>query len=227
MTYPPQQPGPGGWGQQPGGNPNVPPGPPQQQPAWYGNQHAQQQPGFVPQPGQPQQPAAPMQPQFPAGPNWGGDFGDEHWNLQEPGGFGEVDVRERPKSKGPAIIIGGLVVLLLAGAGAGAWFFLGGGGGPGDPAPVAQGVVSKVNSGDLDSLSADFCSSRKTELQSSLSQLKGAKFTVRLGQVTTSGNTASAVLTGTYTMNGASQPANTKLGFQAENNQWKLCQIGS
>lgn len=230
MTYPPQQPGPGGWGQQ-AGNPNVPPGPPQQQPAWYGNQPAQQQAGFPP-PNQPQQqPAAGMQPQFPAAaaPNWGGEFGEENWTVQEPGGFGDVDVQDKQRSGGgPMAIVITLVVLLLAGGGAGAWFFLSGAGGPGDATPAAQAVVEKVNKGQLQTLSSEFCTSRKAELQSKLSALKGAKFNVKLGNVSTNGNSASAALSGTYTSaDGAKLPVNQKLGFQAENNQWKLCDIGN
>ena len=162
MTYPPQQPGPGGWGQQPGGNPNVPPGTPQQQPTWYGNQHAQQQPGIGQQP---MQPGQPMAPQVPPSPNWGNEFRQDNW-LSGPGGFSDVDVRER-KSKAPLIlgIVAGLV--LLAGGGFGAMFLFSG---PGEAQPAAQAVLDKVNAGNLDALGSDLCASKRAELQSQLSR---------------------------------------------------------
>jgi hypothetical protein len=104
MTYPPQQPGPGGWGQQPAGNGFPPQGPqdtPQQQPAWYGNQHT----GWG-QPGQEQPQQAPTPPQ------WGSEFGPGSW-LQEPNGFAEVEPPVQKKSKLPLIL--GLVGALVAG----------------------------------------------------------------------------------------------------------------
>ncbi|TDD07217.1 hypothetical protein E1181_10335 [Saccharopolyspora terrae] len=231
MTYPPQQPGQGGWGQQPTGNgfPPQPPGAPQQQPNWYGNQHTgwgqqgpeQGQPGQM-HPGQPQ-PAQPPQVGQPMPPQWGSEFGPGSW-LKEPGGFGDVEPPAPQKSKLPVVLGIVAAVLVLAGAGVGVYFWLGSG--PGEPRPVAQEVVAKVNAGDFGTVGELFCESNKTQLDTAIGQLKQWKFDVRLGEVTRNGDKASADLTGTYEADGASQPVDQTMGLVVENGEWKVCDLG-
>ncbi|MEV5536131.1 hypothetical protein AB0L13_04680 [Saccharopolyspora shandongensis] len=214
MTYPPQQPGQGGWGQQPAGNgfpQQGPPEAPQQQPAFYGNQHT----GWGQQgPDQPQQ--APMAPQ------WGSEFGPGSW-IQEPNGFADIEPAQRKKSKLPLILglVGALVV--LAGAGVGVFFWLNSG--PGEARPVAQQVVQKVNAGDFNSVSSLFCDSNKVELNKAMSQLRQWKFNVRLGEVTERGDQATAKLTGTYEADGSSTPVDQTMGLVVEDGTWKVCQL--
>ncbi|GAA0514447.1 hypothetical protein GCM10011581_36350 [Saccharopolyspora subtropica] len=214
MTYPPQQPGPGGWGQQPTGNGFPAAGPsetPQQQPAWYGNQHT----GW-PQPGQ-EQPQ-----QAPAPPQWGSEFGPGSW-LQEPNGFAEVEPPQPKKSKLPLIL--GLVaaVVVLAGAGVGLFFWLNSG--PGEARPVAQQVVNKVNAGDFAGVSSLFCQANRAELNEALDQLKEWKFNVKLGEVTERGDTATAKLSGTYQADGKTHPVDQTMALTVENGEWKVCQL--
>lgn len=202
MTYPPQQPGPGGWGQQPAGNgfpQQVPPETqlPQQQPAWYGNQHA----AF----GQPQ-PA-------PVAPQWGG------W---EPG-FGDVEP-PKPKSRKPWLIGGVVVVVLAALIGGGAYAFFGTG--PGEARPVAQQVVDRVNAHDFAGLGPYLCQSNRGQLDSQLKLLEAGTFSVRLGKVTEHGERASAVLSGSYQMGGATHPVDQTMGLTVEDGDWKVCQLG-
>lgn len=212
MTYPPQQPGPGGWGQQPMGNgfPHQgPSGTPQQQPAWYGNQHT----GWDRQQEQPQQ--APMSPQ------WGSEFGPA-W-LQEPNGFADVEPPQQKKSKLPLILglVGALVV--VAAIGVGVFFWLGSG--PGGARPVAQEVVNKVNAGDFAGVSSLFCKSNKAELDKDMDQLKQWKFNIKLGNVTERGDQATAELTGTYEADGSSTPVDQTMGLIVEDGTWKVCQL--
>lgn len=227
MTYPPQQPGPGGWGQQPpGGVPGSDPqaGPQQQQPAWYGNQHtgwpqgqpAQSPPGL---PGPQQQP----QQQPPPPPDWGGvQFGQSSWNL-EANAFGDIELPKK-KSKLPWIL--GLVgVLVLAGGGATALFFLLGNG-PGDPEPVAEDVLGKVNQGDFASVKGQLCGANESELRQQLDQLSSGEFDLTLGQVTEDGDKATAQYSGTYSLNGASDRIDQKMELVVENGEWKVCAFG-
>ncbi|MBB5152625.1 Rv0361 family membrane protein [Saccharopolyspora phatthalungensis] len=220
MTYPPQQPGPGGWGQHPqqpmnstgsGFQQQGPSGTPQQQPAWYGNQHT----GWG-QPGQEQPQQAPMAPQ------WGSEFGPGSW-IQEPDGFADIEPAQQKKSKLPLILglVGALVV--LAGLGAGLFFWLNSG--PGAARPVAEEVVTKVNDGDFDGVSGLFCQSNKAKLDKALDQLKHWKFNVRLGAVTERGDQATAKLTGTYEANGSSTPIDQTMGLVVENGSWKVCRL--
>ncbi|MCI2418463.1 hypothetical protein MOQ72_13575 [Saccharopolyspora sp. K220] len=215
MTYPPQQPGPGGWGQQPTGNgfpsQQGPQDTPQQQPAWYGNQHT----GWG-QPGQEQPQQAPMAPQ------WGSEFGPGSW-IQEPNGFADVEPPVKKKSKLPLILglVGALVV--LAGIGVGVYFWLGSG--PGEARPVAQQVVDNVNAHDFNSVRGLFCQANRAELQSQLQQLESGRFNIRLGQVTERGEQATAQLLGTYEMGGASQPVDQTMALTVENGEWKVCQL--
>ncbi|PKW18911.1 hypothetical protein [Saccharopolyspora spinosa] len=213
MTYPPQQPGPGGWGQQPTGNgfpQQGPSGTPQQQPAWYGNQHT----GWGQQQEQPQQ--APMPPQ------WGSEFGPGSW-LQEPNGFADVEPPRQKKSKLPLILglVGALVV--VAGIGVGVFFWLGSG--PGEARPVAQEVVNKVNAGDFAGVSGLFCQSNKAQLDKDMGQLKQWKFNIKLGNVTERGDQATAKLTGTYEADGSSTPVDQTMGLIVEDGTWKVCQL--
>lgn len=209
MTYPPQQPGPGGWGQQPG-NGFPPPGPqqtPQQQPNWYGNQHT----GWDQQPGQP----APMAP-------WGGDLGPGNW-VQEPGGFGDVQPPAPKKSKLPWILGGIGALVVLAGVGAGLFLWLGGG--PGEARPVAQAVVDKVNAHDFAGLDEHLCQSNRAGLEEQLAILEPGTFDVRLGAVTESGEQATAELLGTFDMGGATHPVDQTMGLVVEDGAWKICQL--
>ncbi|MER7011355.1 hypothetical protein ABT324_07995 [Saccharopolyspora sp. NPDC000359] len=215
MTYPPQQPGPGGWGQQqPTGNGFPPPGPsetPQQQPAFYGNQHT----GWGQQgPEQPQQ--APMPPQ------WGSEFGPGSW-LQEPNGFADVEPPQQKKSKLPLILglVGAFVV--LAGAGVGVYFWLNSG--PGEAKPVAQQLVDKVNAHDFTSVRGLLCESNKAELNEAIDQLEPWKFNVELGQVTERDDSATAKLTGTYVADGKSHPVDQTMVLEVEDGTWKVCQL--
>jgi hypothetical protein len=211
MTYPPQQPGPGGWDQQPGNAPQ--PDAAQQQPGWYGNQ----QTGWGQPPQQADQPPPP--------PDWGGaEFGHATW-THEPGGF--ADVEPPRKSKTPliiAMVVGAVVV--LGGGGAGLFFLLNKG--PGDPAEFAQDVVRKVNQHDFASINTQLCQANQPKLLSQLSQLQPGKFDLRVGKVSTlnNGAQASAELTGTYSLNGATQPVDQQMVLVVEGDSWKICQLG-
>ncbi|MGW1676165.1 Rv0361 family membrane protein [Saccharopolyspora sp. NPDC002376] len=214
MTYPPQQPGQGGWGQQqPAGNGFPPPGPseaPQQQPAFYGNQHTSW--------GQ----QGPDQQQAPMPPQWGSEFGPGSW-LQEPNGFAAVEPPQKKKSKLPLILglVGVLVV--LAGAGVGAYFWLASG--PGEAKPVAQELVTKVNAHDFKSVRGLVCESNKAKLNKDLDQLEQWKFKVELGQVTERGDSATAKLTGTFTADGKAHPVDQTMSLVVEDGEWKICQL--
>lgn len=238
MTYPPQQPGPGGWDRQPAGNPadgapNPGEQPPQQQPAFYGNQHAgwPQGPitGVPAQPGQQPFPTAPGQAPFggqqfgqqlPPAPNWGGEFGAGAW-IQEPDEFDEDESRGRS----PLVwILSGVGVLVLAGAVVGG-LFLFGGGDPGEPRPVAQDLVDKVNAGDFGALGPQLCDANRGELDSQFQQLASGEFQVRLGQVTAAGEQARAKLDGTYTLGGATMPVDQTILLTVEDDEWKICKL--
>ncbi|CAM01550.1 hypothetical protein A8924_2640 [Saccharopolyspora erythraea NRRL 2338] len=223
MTYPPQQPGPGGWGQQPagGGIPaQGPQQPPQQQPAWYGNQHT----GW----GQPGQQAQPTQqvPAFgqqtpPQAPDWGGEFGPGSW-IQEPGGFADVEPPRR-KSKLPWILGGAGAVVVAGGVAAGLFYFMGGG--PGEARPAAQAVVDKVNAHDFAWLADNLCQANHQQLKSALNQLEPWQFDIRLGQVTEQGDQATAKISGTYVEDGVAHPVEQTMGLSVEDGQWKLCKL--
>ncbi|WP_243788810.1 hypothetical protein [Saccharopolyspora gloriosae] len=238
MTYPPQQPGPGGWDRSPAGNPAdgapTPGGPPpQQQPNFYGNQHAgwPQGPitGVPAQPGQqPFPPAAGQDPfggrqfgqQVPPPPNWGGEFGAGAW-IQEPGEFDD----DEPERRSPLVwILGGVGVLVLAGAVVGG-IFLFGGGDPGAARPVAQGLVDKVNAGDFGSLGPQLCAANRGELDTQFQQLASGEFQVQLGQITEQGEQARAKLHGTYTLGGATMPVDQTILLTVEDDEWKVCKL--
>src|SRR5690606_3282051 len=99
MTYPPQQPGTGGWGQpSDNGFPQQDPAQaPQQQPAWYGNQHTEL--GAEQQATQYISPAAGFgnPQQQPAAPQWdGGQFPPGGGWVSEPDGFAAVEPTAAP-----------------------------------------------------------------------------------------------------------------------------------
>jgi hypothetical protein len=231
MTYPPQQPGSGGWDQQqPTGN--VAPGTPQQQPGWQSNEQItwDQQPQ---QAGAPQLPphafpqfqpqAFPQHhaPQPPPTPHWAGEFGQGSW-IQEPNGFGEV-IAPAPKKSRMPWVLGAVGVLVLAGgAAAGLFFFLGG---PGDPTPVAQDLISKVNANDFNAVRSQLCQANRPELETALNQLEGGRFDIQVGKVTENGQKAAVQLTGTYSLGETPQPVNQTMGLTVENGQWKLCEL--
>lgn len=235
MTYPPQQPGPGGWDQH---SDQGTAGTPQQQPAWYGNQHTgwgqqhpfgqpeagqaqpgQFQPGQSPFPPQPAQPP-PGAPRFPPPPDWGsGEFGQNSW-VQEPDGFAAV---APPQKKSPMPwLLGVLGVLVVAGAGVGASLFSGG---PGEAKPVAQEVVDKVNSHEFDALGPHLCQRNRAELEAQLDLLEPGEFQVHLRQVSERGEKASAQLTGSYVMSGSSQKIDQTMGLVVEDGAWKVCDL--
>ncbi|GAB3293086.1 Rv0361 family membrane protein [Parasphingorhabdus pacifica] len=247
MTYPPQQPDPGGWDQQAAGNPGTEQGPagaPQQQPAWYGNQHTgwgQQQPPGPPgrfQPGQPPPPGqphpgqppfapqpgqqAPEAAQFPPPPDWGGgEFGQNSW-VQEPGGFAAVEPPREKKSRLPWVlgIIG--VLVLIGGIGGGVYFFSGG---PGEARTVAQNLVDKVNANDFDGLGAHLCQSNRDDLEGELEMLEPGEFELRLGRVSEDGEKASAQLLGSYEMDGVTRQVDQMMGLEVEAGSWKICDL--
>ena len=252
MTYPPQQPGPGGYGQQhnpygppqPGG-PYPPSGP---QPG-YGRPG--QQPGFS-QTG-PQQPGGqfpPSGPQpAPGQPGWGQQPG---W-VQQPGygqppGYGAFPP---PKRKSPLpwilggvfgllVVIGAVIALIVATSG------------PGDPRPTAQLVADKMKSKDFAALLNVTCAKAQEEDKKQLSQegltkeledsgaspeeakqaADALKFDLQLVNVAETGNdTATASYKGTAsiktTMRGIpinhSEPMAFDLKMVVEGGQWKAC----
>jgi hypothetical protein len=209
MTYPPQQPGPGGWDQQPGTN--VPSGAPQQQPAWYGNQHT----GW--EQGQPAQ-------QPPPPPDWGGaEFGQATW-THEPGGFEDV---QPPKKSKTGLIVGivAAVVVVLGGGALGAYFLFFSG--PGDPGQAATQAVSKVNQHDFAGLQGELCQANSAKLHTEIATLQTYQnYNLHVGKVAATGNQASAEVSGTYTANGALQSTDQQMVLTVEGGQWKVCQLG-
>ncbi|MFR9728768.1 hypothetical protein ACL03H_06010 [Saccharopolyspora sp. MS10] len=237
MTYPPQQPGPGGWGQRPAGDPadgaSAPP--PQQQPAFYGNQHAgwPQGPitGVPAQPGQHPFPAHPGQDPFgqqqfgqqfghPPAPDWGGEFAAGAWTQ-------DSTEQQEPRRRSPLPwILGGVGVLVVAGGVVGGIFLFGGGADPGEPRPVAQDLVDKVNAGDFGSLSGQLCEANRGELEQQFQQLSSGQYQVRLGRVTAEGEQARAELDGSYTLGGATMPVDQNIVLTVEDGEWKICKLG-
>ncbi|KEI44903.1 Rv0361 family membrane protein [Saccharopolyspora rectivirgula] len=225
MTYPPQQPGTGGWGQpSDNGFPQQDPAQaPQQQPAWYGNQHTEL--GAEQQATQYISPAAGFgnPQQQPAAPQWdGGQFPPGGGWVSEPDGFAAVEPTQ-PKSKMPWVLGGVGAVVVLGGAAVGLYFLMGGG--PGEADPVAQEVVDKVNAHDFQALEDKLCQENKAELQSQLEQLEAGRFNIRLGEVIENGNEASAQLKGSWEMGGVSQPVDQVMGLTVENGEWKVCDL--
>ncbi|WP_258348410.1 Rv0361 family membrane protein [Saccharopolyspora gregorii] len=255
MTYPPQQPGPGG--NQADGAATQGTQPPQQQPAFYANQHAgwPQGPitGVPAQPGQQPFPAAPGpdpfgQPQPGLQPPFGqaqldpqfGQFQDQFGSIPPApnwgGEFGAGSWTQQPaepeddgaeRGRSPLVwILGGVGVLVVAGAAVGAFFLFGGGGGPGEPRPAAQELVDKVNAGDFASLGPQLCEANRAELDQQFQQLSSGRFQVELGQVTAQGDRARAKLSGDYTLGGATMPVDQTIVLTVEGDAWKICKLG-
>lgn len=219
MTYPPQRPGPGGWERRPADNGFAPP--PGGQPNWCGNQHAgqpRQDPGqpFQGQPFQGQRPEPGQPGQPPQPPQWG------TW-IPETNGFADVEP-EKPKSGTPLLLGGiGAVLVLLIGGGGLLWWLSGND--PGAARPVAQEVVAKVNAGDFNGVRALFCEANRGQLNQAVDQLQRYAFDLRLGNVTESGDRASAHLSGSYEASGAAQPVDQTMGLVAEKGEWKVCAL--
>lgn len=225
MTYPPQQPDPGGWDRQAAGDEGAPKS--QQQPAFYGNQHAGWPQGPITgNPAQPGQQSFPPpqqaqfggpQPAFPPAPDWE--------NFDEQGDrFPDIEAEPRSRRRLPWVL-GGVGVLVAAAVAGGLFLF--GGTDPGEPRPVAQDMVDKVNAGDLGALGSSLCESNRAELDQQLGQLSQGRFELRLGPVTAQGRQARAELTGTYELDGARMPVAQALLLEVEDGRWKVCRLGS
>lgn len=224
MTSPPP-PHPGGSGQQ--GNsaatpaPSEPAQPPQQTPTWYGNQRTgvaqqgQQEPVF-PQPGAPVPSLNPQQPQFPPSPHRNG--AETPWDQRS---FAE-SVAPDPKKRRWPWFAGGAVVVLAAGAGASSFLLPGA---PGDPTPVAQDVVAKVNASDFEGVKERLCAAKRPELSSQLDQLKPGTAQVRMTGVATRGDSATADLAGSFTLHGARLPVQQSIQLVVEDGEWKVCSL--
>ncbi len=230
MTYPPQHPDPGGWDRQPAADAQSAGDAPeaQQQPAFYGNQHAGWPQGPITgnpaQPGQqpfpPPQREAPFggpQPEFPPAPDW------ESFGEQGRDPFPDIEAEPRRRRRLPWVL-GGLGAVAAAVAGG---LFLLGGADPGEPRPVAQDMVDKVNAGEFGALGSSLCESNRAELDQQLGQLSQGRFELRLGPVTAQGRQARAELTGTYELDGARMPVSQALLLEVEDGRWKVCRLGA
>ncbi|MER5393796.1 hypothetical protein [Saccharopolyspora sp. NPDC002686] len=252
MTYPPQQPGQGGWGQQPGGQ--YPPSGPQP-----GGQYPQQ-PG-QPQPGGQYPPSGPQQGfgqqpggQYPpSGPQQQAGFGGQPpYPPTSP--YGQQGF-EPPKKKSPlpwilggvgGLLVIGLVIVLVV-------VFTGG---PGDPRNTAQAGIDAINAKDFATLQTMACQKDKEQFQEIIDTMEGKggqlgdlkelgmsdadvkkmidglKFEMTLGEVKENGdNTATAKVNGKMTFNmelmgrqiNESQPIDEEFKMVVENGEWKLC----
>lgn len=135
--------------------------------------------------------------------------------------FGFDDVEPSPRRSGLPWLLGALVVLVGAGVGAYFLFFSG----PGPARPTVQRVVDKVNAGEFGTLGGDLCAANRSELQRQLDMLEAGEFDLRLGEVTSSGDTARAELAGTYSIRGVSQQVDQTLGLTLEDGRWKVCDL--
>ncbi|MBK0867006.1 hypothetical protein INP57_09325 [Saccharopolyspora sp. HNM0986] len=229
MTYPPQQPDPGGWGRRAAEDADEDAPESQQQPAFYGNQHAGLPKGPITgNPAQPgQQPFPPPQhaqfggpqPSFPPAPDW------ENFGAQDREPFPDIEAEPRGRRRLPWVL-GGAGVLVVAAAVVGG-LLLFGGDDPGEPRPVAQDMVDKVNAGDFGALGSSLCESNRAELDQQLGQLSQGRFELRLGPVTAQGRQARAELTGTYELDGARIPVAQALLLEVEDGRWKVCRLGA
>jgi hypothetical protein len=118
-----------------------------------------------------------------------------------------------------------VVVAAAGGAGAGAYFFLTPSD-PGDPKPVAQDVIAKVNAKDLEAVKAQLCVAKRSELSGQLDQLKGGSFQLKIDNVTARGSEADAKLSGSFTLNGATLPVAQSIRLVVEGGEWKVCSLG-
>ncbi|MBA8823677.1 hypothetical protein FHX42_001006 [Saccharopolyspora lacisalsi] len=217
MTPPPQQPGSGGWGRQPEADPA------RQQPGRYGDQYPRwgvsRDPGPAPpaqQPGQRPDRSTPPPP-----PDWNGAGDDRSAPEPEPHGLG--DIERTPRRPRRPWVVGLIAVLALAGAGAGSHFlFLDG---PGSARPTARTVVDKFNAGDLDALGDRVCRKNRSAVERHFTMLQAGELDLRLGEVNRTGDTATAEITGTFSLGGTSQRVDQTLGLTVENGQWKVCDL--
>jgi hypothetical protein len=172
MTYPPQQPGQGGWGQPQYGQPpggQFPPGGPQPVP---GGQYPPSGPQPVPAgqypPGGPQYGQPPGGQFPPSGPQAvpGGQVPPGPGGPYPPGGGPGLPGQPwgpQPKKKGsplPWILGGGALVVLVVIVVVAVVAFTGG---PGDPKPTAQAFVDKVNAKDFGSLATLACAKDRSK----------------------------------------------------------------
>lgn len=242
MTYPPQQPGQGGWGQQPGQPYGQQPG--GQYPA-SGQQPAQPYP---PQPGQQawgqqqlggQYPASGQQPAQPYPPQAYGQqpYGQQPYGQPGYGGYGQP-----PKKSPLPWILGGvggvlalIVVIVIVAVSAG--------GGGGSAQSVAEEAVTALNNNDTSTLEGLACEEMKAASEQLAEQanpsagmpsgFENITSTYALdGPVTESGDTATATLS--VTIEG--MPAEfeqympeggTKLDVELvqESGDWKICNM--
>lgn len=245
MTYPPQQPGQGGWGHQGGQYPPSGPQPGGQQPGGSyppsgGQPYGQPAPGY---PQQPQQPGYGQQPPYPP-----------QGAYQGFGGYGPP-----PKKKSPLPwILGGLGALVVLGVVLALVIGLSVGSGAGDPRPVAERAVSMMNEKDFTGLKSISCQRRSAQTQQAIELMEGkgagleqlkqmgatdseikqlmdsVTFDVRLESVQRNGDDrATATIAGTIGVSGTFQgvdlgstpatPIDQRLSMVVEDGTWKLC----
>ncbi|KAA5832032.1 hypothetical protein ABT337_02730 [Saccharopolyspora hirsuta] len=247
MTYPPQQPGQGGWGQQPGGQPGFGG---QQPGGQYPQQPGGQYPPSGPQQGFGQQPGGAYP---PSGPQQQAGFGGQPpYPPTSP--YGQPGF-EPPKKKSPLPWIlggvGGVVVIALI-----ITLVVVFTGGPGDPRSVAQKGIDAINAKDFATLQTMACQKEKEQFQEIIDtmegkggelgdlknmgmtdadikkMLDGLKIEMTLGDVKDNGdNTANAKVTGQMTFNmeymgqqiNQSQPIDEEFKMVVEEGEWKLC----
>jgi hypothetical protein len=226
VTYP-QQPGHGGWGQQPQPGGQYPPSGPQQGGQYppSGPQPGGQYPPSGPQPGGQYPPSGPQQypgGQYPGGQYPGGQYPASGPQPQQPGfgqpnpygqqGWGAPPPKKSPMpwilgGVGGVVVIGVIITLVIVFTG-----------GPGDPRPTAQQIADKINAKDFASLSDLSCGNKKNSNEFTdgfLGSLKGKgisdeqakqlldsmQFNLKVGNVTQNGNNAKVELAGDMTVN--------------------------
>lgn len=246
MTYPPQQPGQGDWGQQGGQYPPNGPRPGAQQPGQQpggGYPPSGGQPYGQPAYGYPQQPVYGQQPPYP--PQGG---------YQGFGGYGPP-----PKKKSPLPwILGGLGALVVIAVVTTLIIGLSTGSSAGDPRPVAERAVSMMNEKDFTGLKSISCEQQSAQTQQAIDLMEGkgagleqlkemgateadikqlmdsVTFDVRLEAVQRNGDErATAAIAGTIGISGTFQgvdlgstpatPIDQKLNMVVEDGAWKLC----
>jgi hypothetical protein len=234
LTYPPQPPQPGGQFLQSGPQPS----------------------GQFPSGGQPAQSGfgAPASGQFPqSGPQPGFDQAAYQQQTGAPGPYGP-DYGGQPSKKSPLpwilgggiglVVIIGLVVVLLVVLG----------GNPGDPRATAQEFVDKLNAKQFDQLPPLACESQKQQAEELVDEynpekmadelrtmgmtesqiqrvLDSMQFNLQLGEVTENGDTATAKVSGTFSVTvdmfgvSESHTENIDESFRlvVEDGEWKVC----
>lgn len=246
MTYPPQQPGQGGpqdpygqpgpYGPPPGGQPGPQYGQPGQQPYGQPQQPPYGQPGQQPY-GQPApgygQPGEWGQQPYGGPPQGQPPYGVPPAGFGQPGGYGIP-----PKKKSPLPwILGGAALLVVAVV---AVFFLtsGGGGvlgGGGSPRSVAQKYADAIN----DKKTADtsmYCEAfrKKAEDQADavpggvpteIPDLPDLKLQASVGDVTETGDTATAAIKVDADFAGQKVSTTHELELKKEGGDWKICDV--